>query len=234
MFLINCYYIIKTLITFNKNHPIFRIFFTVYYFVKYRKLLKNCLIHKYELNKLINLENQAHLLDEFHVDKLISLNIANLKINGIKFLILDFDGVLSTYGEDQPLSEVIYWLEEAIANLGAKKIFILSNNPSLSRKIFLDKYFTENIIFVISKPKPYIDGIEYIKGYLLQELHQKPLNSEILLVDDRLATGILAAKIAGISSCLILNPYINMNKKFIVELIFIILRSFERLLLYRV
>ena len=228
MFLINCYNIIKSLLIFNKNNPIFRIIFTFFYFYKYRQSLKKSLIY-HNVNSEVN--STKVLPMDFNVDQVTLLELDSLKVNKIKILILDYDGVLSSYGESQPLPEVIDWLERAILIFGSRKIFILSNNPSLIRKEFLDKYFNEKIIFVISKPKPYIDGIEYIKKHLLLEFGESPINSEILMVDDRLATGILAAKIADIASCLILKPYINIKKKFIVEIVFIMFRKFERLIL---
>lgn len=228
MFLINCYNIIKSLLIFNKNNPIFRMLFTFFYFYKHRQSLKKCLIY-HKVNSAVNSKDVLPM--EFNVDQVTLLELNSLKFNKIKILILDYDGVLSSYGESQPLPEVINWLERAILIFGPRKIFILSNNPSLIRKEFSDKYFNEKIIFVISQPKPYTDGIEYIKKYLLLEFGEAPINSEILLVDDRLATGILAAKIADIASCLILKPYINIKKKFIVEIVFIMFRKFERLIL---
>ena len=182
--------------------------FTIIKFFQYRSLLKS---------------------QEFVVDKIVSLDLNKLKQENIAALILDFDGVLSSEGEISPVPKVIEWLDKAIP-LFSKKIFILSNNPLLERKQFFDKYFNNQIEFIVARPKPDPEGIMTIFNNLQLLEHIK--KSQILLVDDRLATGILAAKIFGIASCLVKRPYVNLKRRLFEELFFMFIRKIERLLVW--
>lgn len=170
--------------------------------------------------------------NDFEVDRLTLLDLNTLKQKNIVALILDFDGVLGYQGDLQPLPEVIEWLERTIQIFGSKKIFILSNKPLLARKQFFDKYFNNNIIFIIAKPKPDTQGITNIFN-ILQQTNIPIKKTQVLMIDDRFATGILAAKIFGIPSCLIKQPYVNLKQRFFEELFFIVLRKIERLILWR-
>ena len=167
---------------------------------------------------------------EFTVDKIVLLDLNELIQKNILALILDFDGVLGAQRDLQPLPEVIEWLEKAIEIFG-KKIFILSNNPLLARKQFFDKYFNNQIIFITAKPKPDPEGIMLIFNNL--QLFRHIEKSQVLLIDDRLSTGVLAAKIFGIASCLVKRPYVNLKKRFFEELFFVLLRKIERLIVWR-
>lgn len=193
--------------------------FTATKFYQHRKLLKQCLVNH-------------HVAQEFAVDGITLLELNSLKENNIEILILDYDGVLCPQDEIQPLPEVISWLEQAILVFGSKKIFILSNNPLAARQKFLDKYFNNQIVFIVAKPKPDPDGIMKICDYLLLATGAVPEKSQILFIDDRLATGILAAKIFGIASCLLLKPYTNIRQRFIIESWFMIIRKLERFILW--
>lgn len=209
----------------NKNNFLSKLIFTVTKFYQYRKLLQKCLIYNNFPQTL------AQLPQEFAVDRITLLELNSLKQSNIEVLILDYDGVLCPQGEIKPLPEVISWLEQATLIFGAKKIFILSNNPLLERQEFLNKYFNNQIIFIVTKPKPYPDGIIEICDYLKLTTGQIPEKSRMLFVDDRLSTGILAAKIFGIVGCLILKPYTNIKKRFLIESSFIVIRKLERLIL---
>ena len=167
---------------------------------------------------------------QFSIEQIICLDLNKLKQENILALILDFDGVLAPQGDIYPLPEVIEWLEKAILVFGEKRIFILSNKPLLSRKNFFDKYFNNQITFVTAKPKPDPEGIMIIFNNL--QVSACIEKSQILLIDDRLATGILAAKIFGIASCLIKQPYVNLKKRFFEELFFMLIRKIERLIVW--
>lgn len=206
-----------------KSNWLYRLSFTIINFIKYRSNLKQVLLYD-------QLAIEGNI--DFSIPHLVNLKPSLLKSWNIQALILDFDGVLAHYGENQPVVEVINWLETALELFGAGKIFILSNNPALPRKIFLDQYFDKKIIFVTSNPKPDPAGIIYINKYLSDNLGRVLPKEQILLFDDRIATGILAAKIFGISSCLILDPYVNMKKNFLVEFLLIMLRKLERLMVW--
>ncbi|MCK5521674.1 MAG: HAD family hydrolase [Thiomargarita sp.] len=144
----------------------------------------------------------------------------NLKHNGIKVLVLDFDGVLAAHGEALPNQELQPWLHDCVNTYGSTQVFVLSNKPLQSRI----NYFNQLKIRCIAgvKKKPYPDGLQKI----IALTGQSP--ETVMLVDDRLLTGCLAACIAGNSVTLITRPYVSLSKRPIQELFFMTLRFLER------
>lgn len=142
--------------------------------------------------------------------------------HGVQALALDFDGVLAPHAADQPLPEVVDWLERAVAVFGTGRIFILSNRPYGPRVDWFASHFP-GIGFVSGvRKKPYPDGL--IKT---GELASVPLSS-ILMVDDRLLTGCLSALLAGARPCYIRNPFRSFQFHPCKELFFMVLRWAER------
>lgn len=184
-----------------------------------------------QIYKYISVLKRPDRKPELIADSLLLLDPERLKKQNTIALILDFDGVLAYEGDLHPLPEIIEWLDKAIEIFGSKKIFILSNNPLPQRKLFFEKYFNNNIIFITAKPKPSTEGIEM--AYKILDSDLKFNKSQILLIDDRLLTGILAAKIFGVSCCLIRKPYVNLKHKVLKEIFFILLRLIERTIIWR-
>lgn len=141
---------------------------------------------------------------------------------GVAALALDFDGVLAPHGGDQPLPAVVDWLRQAVDVCGAERVFILSNRPYGPRV----DWFRGNlpgVRFIAGvRKKPYCDGL--IQAGALAAV---PLSS-ILMVDDRLLTGCLAAIRAGSKVCYIRAPFIALHRNLLPELFFILLRWAER------
>lgn len=157
--------------------------------------------------------------------RLIDLAPEQLKAEGISTLALDFDGVLAPHGADKPLPEVENWLRGAVELFGEGQIFILSNHPFGSRLDWFKVHFP-GVCFVGGvRKKPYPDGI--VKTGKLAGV---PV-SGILMVDDRLLTGCLAALLAGARPCYIRNPYRSFRKSPLKEGLFSTLRFAERLFL---
>jgi predicted HAD superfamily phosphohydrolase YqeG len=153
------------------------------------------------------------------------LNPAVLKATGIQVMILDFDGVLAAFGETRLPVNTVAWLQQALQTFGAGNIFILTNKPTPEREHYLAEYFPGINFFWASKKKPYPDGI-------LQIITLKKVQPEaVLMVDDRLLTGILGAIIAKVRGCYITEPLISFNKRPVQELFFMLLRSVERWLI---
>ena len=164
------------------------------------------------------------LLDSTHKNAgILALDPEALQSSGIKVLALDFDGVLASHGKPVPLPEAVAWMKRCEAVFGGDHIFILSNKPTEGRK----KWFAENfpaMRFISGvRKKPYPDGLNKAG-----ELAGVPLNS-ILMVDDRLLTGCLAALVAGARPCYIRRPYVSFGFRPFAELFFWKLRLMERL-----
>jgi len=154
-----------------------------------------------------------------------TLDPARLMAGGIAALALDFDGVLAPHGFPAPLPAAQEWLARCCEAFGAERIFILSNKPTEARKAWFRDHFP-GIRFISGvRKKPYPDGLEKTG-----ELANVPL-SAILMVDDRLLTGCLAALNAGARPLYIRTPFISFRHRPWAELFFMALRAGERMLL---
>lgn len=159
------------------------------------------------------------------ISNVLELNPISLKERGFKILILDFDGVLAAYGEVYLSPEIDSWMNFCVQILGEGNVFILSNQATQERANYFAKTFKGVKLIFPAKKKPYPNGI-------LQILQlTKAVPEEVLVVDDRLLTGILATIIANIPGCYVTKPFICLNKRPIAELFFIALRKMERLFL---
>lgn len=148
-----------------------------------------------------------------------------LAAKNVHALVLDYDGVLAAHGEPTPRPENLAWLQAFSQTYAPHKIYILSNKPNADRIEYFQQHLP-NITFVkAERKKPYPDG-------MLQIVKMSGLPAiQIMIVDDRLCTGILAALIAGTQGCWITVPYINLQGRFFAELGFIILRWLERIII---
>lgn len=178
-----------------------RIIFAIKNLILYRKNLRQFLVDK-------NL--QASSITD--LDPVILKRL-------FKLLIIDFDGVLAPHGQSQALPEHESWLKRCSNTFGEKKMYILSNKPTPQRQVYFNDL---GLKFIISnKKKPYPDGI-----YKILANNCSP--HEALVIDDRLATGILAAIIAKTSALLIVNAETNFSHSPVKESFFAVLRFLER------
>lgn len=153
---------------------------------------------------------------------ILTLDPAALQKSGIVALALDFDGVLAPHGFPAPLSEANEWLSRCATIFGPDKLFILSNKPTDERRHWFKEHFPEIRFISGVRKKPFPDGLNKIG-----ELAKVPLSS-ILMVDDRLLTGCLAALNAGATPLYVRRPYISLKQRPLVELFFMLLRAGER------
>ena len=166
----------------------------------------------------------AQLLDETPpTSSILTIDPAGLKAQGIAALALDFDGVLAHHGAPVPLPEAIEWMKRCEAAFGGDRVFILSNKPTDERRRWFAEHFPAMRFIAGVRKKPYPDGLNKTG-----ELAGVPLSS-IMMVDDRLLTGCLAALVAGARPCYIRRPYFSFHHRPVAELIFWKLRILERL-----
>jgi HAD superfamily phosphatase (TIGR01668 family) len=152
----------------------------------------------------------------------LALDPVALRAQGVKILALDFDGVLAAHGEQTVSSEIGNWLHHCIQVFRAGHVFIVTNKPSQQRADYFEQNFSGVEFIFPKRKKPYPDSIVYI----LQKTGVNP--NELLVVDDRLLTGILATIIAGVRGCYITKPIINLRHRAVSELFIMSLRLFER------
>jgi len=152
--------------------------------------------------------------------RLDQISISTLKLKGIAVLVLDFDGVLAAHGEPEPAEELEPWLQACIDSFGPKQVFVLSNKPLESRIAYFERHGVRCIVDV--RKKPYPDGLQKIISLSGQAAEA------VMLVDDRLLTGALAACIAQVSVTYITSPIVLLSKRPVSELFFMTLRFWER------
>lgn len=155
---------------------------------------------------------------------ILTIDPVALQADGVKALALDFDGVLSPHGFAAPIPQAEAWLSSCAAVFGEDRLFILSNKPTQERKEWFERHFPEIRFISGVRKKPFTDGLKKIG-----ELARVPLPS-ILMVDDRLLTGCLAAIDATARPCYIRRPYVSYRHRPAAELFFMLLRTAERLL----
>lgn len=154
---------------------------------------------------------------------ILLLEPEGLLSSGIKALAVDFDGVLAGHGFPTPLLEAVAWLKHCETVFGGERIFILSNKPTDERRRWFAEHFPAVRFISGVRKKPYPDGLNKTG-----ELSRASLSS-ILMIDDRLLTGCLAALVAGARPCYIRSPYVFPGHRPVAELFFFVLRSLERL-----
>ena len=163
---------------------------------------------------------QSHLI----ASNLEQITVERLEKAHVAVLVLDFDGVLAPHGAKQPLPEAHDWLRQMAMNLGEQRIVILSNKPMPIRQVYFGEHFP-GIEFVQSvRKKPYPDGLASIS------LQKGVPSYRLLLVDDRLLTGILATIIAKTQAIWFMRPYRDFRARPVSESFFATLRAAEKIL----
>lgn len=165
----------------------------------------------------------AEIGRRFYVpQRTVAVEPAELAARGVTVLVLDFDGVLAPHGDDAPLPEIEEWLRRCSVTLGEDRIFILSNRPDPVRVDYFLRAFPK-IRFVSGvRKKPFPDGLLRI-----MEL-SGAAPSQVVMLDDRLLTGILGACLVGVGVVYITAPYVSLTQRPLHESFFMLLRILER------
>jgi predicted HAD superfamily phosphohydrolase YqeG len=171
---------------------------------------------------LKNRKQIKSISDAQKLDNITQLTCDNLKTLGVKYLALDFDGVLASHGKQALNDEVKSWLDDFVTKFDEGKIFILSNKPTNERLEFFKAHYPQIRFISDVRKKPYPDGLQKI----IHILNCEP--QELALVDDRLLTGCLACIIAKCQPILITKPYVDRGNYTISERFFSILRYVEQ------
>lgn len=176
--------------------------------------LKESYSNREEIKKALCNENNV-------LKNTLSLTIDKIKRDGVKVLVLDFDGVLSAHGENKPLPDIMTWLSVIYKEFSGE-IAILSNKPNIQRAIFFNKNFPDIKFISDVAKKPYPEGLVKICSIF----NVQP--EEVALVDDRILTGVLACILAGCKVYYVSQAYKSYSKRPITEYYFSILRWFEK------
>ena len=172
----------------------------------------------YSFDNLI--KHRKGLLAVIKRNSVASVHLINISKTS-SILALDFDGVLAPHGYSKPVEATATWLKEAVTSGRYRRVYIYSNKPTEARKTFFAE-LTPEIQFISNlRKKPYPDGLRHIAEI------EGVTPSEIVMVDDRLLTGILAAIIAGTSKIYISQPLKDYSFNTVAEIFFTILRFSE-------
>lgn len=168
-------------------------------------------------------ERLKHYLDDpaLQIKSVNLLSLSRLQSEGIRVLVLDFDGVLGPDRALVPSEAFVSWLDQMYAHY-QDKLFVLSNKPLVVREQHLkEKYPRLQFIKGVLK-KPYPDGLALIKSMTNES------GNHILFCDDRLLTGILAAELAGVRALWVTDPCRDFSGRFWHEAFFAFLRLIDR------
>ncbi len=152
---------------------------------------------------------------------ILDMTPPQLKQQGIKAVLLDFDGVLSYHGGIAPLPDVETWLQQCVQCFGSKRVFLLTNCLFPQRFHYFQQKYPSIVILHPKQAKPSPDGI-------YQALHISQIPAEqMLLFDDRLLTGMLAAVQSNIQTFYVTQPFRDFKHKFMAECFFSSIRYLE-------
>lgn len=160
---------------------------------------------------------QIHQLTEITAQRLDDANIA--------ILVLDFDGVLSGYNAPVPEPAATAWLKALSQSIGEQRIALLTNKPKPQRLRYFAEHFPLIHVVRVERKKPFPDGLKEIIAYKNVPPHR------VLLLDDRLLTGMLATCLAHCQGWYFYPPCRRFWRAPFGESFFSFLRTFERLLL---
>lgn len=158
---------------------------------------------------------QIHHLNEITAERLDRENIA--------ILVLDFDGVLAGHDASAPLPEAAAWLRQLSLGIGEQRIALLTNKPKAARLAYFQEHFPLIHIVQGVRKKPYPDGLKEIIAYKNIPPHR------VVLLDDRLLTGMLATCLARCRGWYFRYPAQRLLKAPVRETAFSCLRIIERL-----
>lgn len=158
------------------------------------------------------------------IAQLESLTVEQLEKANVAVLVLDFDGVLAPHDTDVPTPSAQAWLGAMSRGLGEQRIAILTNKAKPARIQFFKTNFPGIQVITGVAKKPYPDGLWEIANYRGIE------SSRLMLIDDRLLTGMLAASIAPCQARYFIKPTQSYRKHFFKESFFSLLRGTERLI----
>ncbi len=167
-------------------------------------------------------ELQAYLNQpDLSCPSILELNKTILEQKEVEILVLDFDGVLAPHAGGTPLPEVLMWLKQIMRDW-TKPVYLFSNKPLPEREAYFKTHFPEIGFIKNVARKPYPEGLMQ----LVEATGLPP--HKILMVDDRLLTGILSAILAGTQGLWIKKPYQDFKKHFFKEAVFHFLRKTDR------
>lgn len=153
-----------------------------------------------------------------------ALSAAVFQEQGYETIVFDFDGILAAHGETEPDPQMQTLLQECSARFGDNHVYVLSNKPSMRRLRYFEAHFPQVRFVIAAQKKPYPDGLNKI----MQLSGSRP--DKILLIDDRLLTGALAAVMAKTHICYVKEPLVNYQRRPLTETFFQCLRYLERAL----
>ena len=181
---------------------------TVIYAIKHKKKVKNIIAKSNTYSKISNISE---------------IDCRKLKKEGVKVLVLDFDGVLAPHGKIHLEGKIRKWLTVALKTF-PNKTYLLSNNPKSKRFVWLQKNFPQLHLLAGVRKKPYPDGLNKIIE------HAKVQSKDVILIDDRLLTGVLATINAKTRVMYISNPEMHhLSRFFLQECVFSTLRFLEKI-----
>ena len=161
------------------------------------------------------------LLPTLITPKLTDLTPQQLRLRGIRLLMMDFDNTIVPYTTSTPTEEMDRWLRDMVAS--DIQLCVVSNSKKDRVKVFCGKY---GIDCITHSKKPFPKGIrQCLNQYKVSALH-------CALVGDQIFTDTLGANGCGVTSILVEaidNHNIWLKLRHVAELPFIFLARKRRI-----
>ncbi len=161
------------------------------------------------------------LLPKLITPRLTDLTVQQLRLRGIRLLMMDFDNTIVPYTTNTPTEEMDRWLREMVSS--DIRLCVVSNSTNDRVKVFCQGY---GIDCITHSRKPFPKGIrQCLNRYGINPLH-------CALVGDQIFTDTLGANGCGVTSILVEaidNHNLWLKLRHVAELPFIFLARKRRL-----
>ena len=95
--------------------------------------------------------------------KVVILDPVLLKAEGIKVLVIDVDGVLTSFGELIVTKEIESWLNSCVSIMGEGRVVVLTNKPTTERSQYYANTFKGIQLVQARRKKPLVFAIRAAK-----------------------------------------------------------------------
>ena len=157
----------------------------------------------------------------YQANTVLDIDPEELYKQGTRILVLDFDGVLNHHDATTIASPVLEWVLRCQRVFGADHLYLHSNNNRGARIDWISQHIPGLQVLDPANKKPSPEGLLSI----MAGTEIKP--ETVILIDDRLLTGMLAVCRAGCQGIYIRKPYTDFTQARFREVGFWTLRRLE-------
>lgn len=151
-----------------------------------------------------------------HTHKVTDISYDMLSKLCVRYILLDIDNTIKSYGAPAPYEGIEAWLREMKGR--GVRVVLCSNNFKSRVKPFSDALGAEYVSFCL-KPSPF--------GFLRAKIRLRAKRHEILVVGDQVFTDIMGAKLLGLKALLV-DPVSLENERGTVKFRRFLMKGFRK------